>query len=205
MNLPDPAEAPARLANRILDDQDWAREKLAPFAGKVFTLGVGPVSARLAVTAAGRLETAPPTAPPDLGLVISPLAVPAFLANPARWNEFVREDGDAQLGGALKELARTLPWFVEAALAKALGNVAGQRVADTGRALLAFPEYAAQRVNESVGSYARDEAGLLAGAAQMPTLQEGVRDVTERVDALTKRFDALTARVETGKPRRVRG
>ena len=35
------------------------------------------------------------------------------------------EDGDAELGGALKELARTLPWFVEAALARALGPIGG--------------------------------------------------------------------------------
>ena len=191
MNFPDPADAPARLANRILDDEDWAREKLAAFAGKVFTLAVGPVSARLSITAEGRLETAAPAAPADLDLVISPLAVPAVLANPSRWNEFVRENGDAQLGGALKELARTLPWFVEAALARVLGNVAGRRVADTGRALLAFPEQAAQRVNESVASYARDEAQLLALASQMPALRDGVRDVTLRVDALAARIEPL--------------
>ena len=99
--------------------------------------------------------------------MLPPLSVPTFLANPARWNEFVREEGDAELGGALKELARTLPWFVEAALAKALGPLVGQRVADAGRRLLAFPEYAAQRVTEGVTSYARDEAGLLARSAQM--------------------------------------
>ncbi len=203
MKLPDPAEAPARLANRILSEEAWAREKLLPFAGKVFTLGVGPLVTRFSIAADGKLDQAPETAAVDLALVMSPLSVPSFLANPARWNEFVREDGDADLGGALKELARTLPWFVEAALAKALGPLAGQRVADAGRRLLAFPEYATERVTDGVASYARDEAQLLASSAQMRAFVDGIADTTPRVDALAQRFDALAARVAAGKPQSI--
>ena len=146
MKLPDPAAAPARMANRILAQESWAREKLVAFAGRVFTLAVGPVAARFLITEDGMLEVAAPSLPAALDLKLSPLSVPSFLANPSRWNEFVREEGDAELGGALKELARTLPWFVEAALANALGPLAGQRVAAAGRELLAFPEYASQRI-----------------------------------------------------------
>lgn len=204
MKLPDPASVPTRLANGILEQEGWAREKLAPFAGRVFTLAVGPVTTRFRIAGDGMLEKAEVAAPPDLALILSPLSVPAFLANPARWNEFVREEGDAELGGALKDLARTLPWFVEAALAKALGPVVGQRAADAGRRLLAFPEYATQRVGEGVASYARDEAGLLARSAQMRQFGEGVGDVAARVDGLEQRFDALSARAATGKPKPLR-
>ena len=204
MKLPDPAAVPARLANGILEQEGWAREKLAPFAGRVYTLAVGPLTTRFRITADGKLETAEAAAPPDLALSLSPLSVPAFLANPARWNEFVRETGDPELGGALKELARTLPWFVEAALAKALGPLVGQRAADAGRRLLAFPEYATQRVGEGVASYARDEAGLLARSAQMRQFGEGVGEITARVDALEQRFDALNTRAATGKPKPLR-
>ena len=124
MNFPSPADAPARIANGILETESWAREKLAPFAGRVFTLAVGPAATRFRIADDGKLETAEPSMPSDLDLVLSPLSVPAFLANPARWNEFVREEGDAALGGALKELARTLPWFVEAALRQGAGPAA---------------------------------------------------------------------------------
>ena len=82
--------------------------------------------------------------PPDLTLTLSPLGVPSLLANPARWGEFVTADGDAALAATLQELAQTLPWFVERAFASALGPILGQRVADAGRRLLAFPEYAAR-------------------------------------------------------------
>lgn len=195
--MPDAGEATARLANRLLQDQDWARGRLTPFAGRVIAWSVGPVRATMRVDADGGFEDAPADAAPDLALALSPLAVPAFLANPARWNEFVRETGDADLGGVLKDLAQTLPWFVEAALARALGPMAGQRAADTGRRLLGFPEYAAERMTESVVSYARDEAELLARGDAMRRFAEGIEHATARVDALEARIDALAARVTT--------
>ena len=190
----DATGTPVRMANHILAQEAWAREKLTPFAGRVFTLTIGPLAARFLITAEGMLDRAPHDMPADLRLVLSPRSVPAFLANPSRWNEFVREEGDVALGGACKELARTLPWFVEATLAKGLGPVAGQRVADAGRRMLAFPEYAAASVAEGVASFTRDESGLLAPAASMRAFSEGVSDTVARVDGLAQRFEVLAAR-----------
>jgi ubiquinone biosynthesis protein UbiJ len=187
-------DAPALLANRILEQEGWARDRLAPFAGRVFTVSVGPLTSGMRVDERGMLETAAATGPADLRLRLSPLAVPSFLAQPQRWNEFVTEDGDADFGGALKELAQTLPWFVEQAFARALGPILGQRAADAGRALLAFPEYAAQRVADSVSSYARDEAGLFARTDAMRRHAEGVHAVAAAAEALEARVDALAER-----------
>jgi len=195
MKWPDPATPPARIANRMLADQAWAREKLGAMAGRIFSLTVGPVTATWSIGADGTLASAPSGAAPDLKLTMSPFAVPSFLADPGRWNELMREDGDPALGGVLKELARTMPWFVEETFARALGPVAGQRVADAGRRLLGFPEYAAQRLSESVGSYARDEAGLLAHGRDFRLLREGIDQVALRVDALAARIDAIDPRI----------
>jgi len=191
MKWPDAGEAPARLANRMLADQDWAREKLAPFAGRVFTLKVGPLQAAWRIHEAGTLEAAAATAVADLRLSLPPWSVPSFLANPTRWNEFIREEGDADFGGALKELARTLPWFVEETFARALGPIAGQRVADAGRKLLGFPEYAAQRVADGAASYARDEAALLARGPDMRRFRESLEALEARIDAIAARIEAL--------------
>jgi ubiquinone biosynthesis protein UbiJ len=195
MKWPDPGEAPARLANRVIESQDWARATLAPLSGRSFSLAVGPLRAAWSVQEGGTLAAATSAATLQLQLTLSPLSVPSFLADPTRWNEFVQEEGDPELGGALKELARTLPWFVEETFAKALGPIVGQRVADAGRKLLAFPEFAAQRVVESAGSYARDEAGLLAHGADARRLREEIDEVAARIDALAQRVEALAPRV----------
>jgi ubiquinone biosynthesis protein UbiJ len=192
---PTPASIGSDLANRMLESESWARDKLAAHAERVFTLTVGPASGAFRIADTGALESvALADSTPDLRLFVSPFNVPAFLADPRHWNEYVREEGDVALGGTLKELALTLPWFIEKAFARALGPIAGQRAADVGRRLLGFPEYAADRVSESVARYARDEIQLLARGEELRRLTEETRAVATRVDALETRIDALSNR-----------
>jgi len=192
--VPDPSAA---LANRILERQPWAQERLAAHAGRSFVVGVGPVSTALRIEVSGRLAaTALAGLVPDLELTLSPIGVPSFLANPARWTEFVTESGDPALAATLKDLAQTLPWFAEQTFAAALGPIVGQRLADAGRRLLAFPEYAAARLAESLAGYARDEARLVAGAGHLHDFTEGTAALAARTDALAARLDALAARLD---------
>ena len=181
--------------NRMLADEPWARDRLAEHAGRAFMVRIGPVTAGFRVDAQGRLESAPLVgATPDLSLSLSPHNVPAFLADPSRWNELVTEEGDVELGGTLKELAQTLPWFVEKASAQILGPVVGKRLADAGRRMLEMPEYAATRVAANVGSYARDEAQVLAHPADFRALAEETAVLAARLDALGARLEALVGR-----------
>jgi ubiquinone biosynthesis protein UbiJ len=181
------------IANRTLGRESWAREKLAAHAGRVFAVGVGPLTAMFRIDAQGALEGVPSDAGmPDLRLALSPLDLPAFLADPRRWNEYVREDGDVALGGTLKELAQTLPWFVEQAFERAFGAIFGQRLADAGRHALAFPAQASSRLAQSVGRYARDEAHLIVRDDEMRVFAEETAAIAARVDALETRVAALT-------------
>lgn len=196
----DPATLAPALVNRALEHEGWAQTSLGAHAGRTFAINVGPATTRLRIDAAGRLEAAPRDGTvPDLTLAISPLSVPSFLANPRRWDEIVAASGDAALAATLKGLAETLPWFVERAFASALGPIAGQRVADAGRSLLAFPEYAASRVGESVASYARDEMPLATTSADARAFGEEVAAIALRVDAAASRVDALAARLATNR------
>jgi ubiquinone biosynthesis protein UbiJ len=191
----DPGEVPLHLANRMLQQQDWARARLAPFASRTLALTIGPMHVLWSIGEGGTLAAGTAGAAADLSLSISPLAVPALLADPARWNELVRESGDAELGGALKEIAQTTPWLIEKMLGDALGPVAGQRVADFGRSLLQIPRYAGERLADSAVSYARDEADLLAPAAAMRRFTNELAEVEGAVDALAARVAALSERL----------
>ncbi len=192
----DPAAVPAALANRVLGRESWARSSLAAHAGRVFVVVVGPVSNAMRIDASGTIESTPhPGAPPDLTLTISPLAVASLLADPARWDEFVAAEGDPALAVTLKGLAETLPWFIERALAGALGPIVGLRVADAGRRLLAFPAYAGGRVGASVASFVRDEVAITARAEEVRAAGDEIAAIVIRVDALATRVDALAARV----------
>jgi ubiquinone biosynthesis protein UbiJ len=189
-----PSAIPPAVVNRVLAREAWAQSCLAVHAGRTFALAVGPLSATMRVDASGTVEPAPATAVPDLKLALSPFSVPAFLSDPLRWDDLVEANGDPALATTLKGLAETLPWFVERVLAEALGPIVGQRMADMGRRLLALPEYAAQRVGESIGSFARDETRLATHDAHMRSLGSEVATLAHRTDALATRIDALAKR-----------
>jgi ubiquinone biosynthesis protein UbiJ len=186
MHALDPAIG---LANRVLEREDWARERLSAHAGRSVRLVCGPIASTLTIAPSGMLSPAQVAA--DLTLSISPLRLPALLADPERWSELVAADGDAAVAATLADLARTLPWFVEQAFASALGPLIGTRVADAGRALLALPERAAQSFGASLTSYARDEAGFGVGANTLADFSAEVAAVAARVDALALRLDQV--------------
>lgn len=176
---------------RILAGEPWARERLAEFAGRSFIVRAGPLVQAFRIGQDGIPEPLPAPPVADLTLTLSPLAVPSLLAAPGRWNEFVTEAGDPALATTLRELAITLPWFVERILARALGPIAGQRLADAGRRMLALPGYVTTRLATSLGGYARDEAGVLAGHADAARLTEDEQVLAARTEALEARIAAL--------------
>ena len=181
--------------NRVLADEPWARDRLAVHAGRAFSLRVGPLTSEFRIDGQGALDEPAAGAKPYFVVTLSPFNVPAFLANPARWNELVTEEGDVELGGTLKELAQTLPWFVEKLCARTLGPIVGQRVADAGKRMLELPEYATKRIGDNVGSYARDEVEVLAHPADLQVQRDESAALQTRIDALVARIDALAARL----------
>jgi ubiquinone biosynthesis protein UbiJ len=186
----------AEAVNRTLERETWARERLAAHAGRTVRFVVGPARAAFAIDTGGQLHEA--VATPDLTLSVSPLRLPALLAQPGRWPELVTADGDAALAATLAELALTLPMFVEQAFARAFGPIVGQQFADVGRRLLAMPEYAAQRVGDSVARFVGDEANVAVPAAEARAFAADVTALANEVDGLAARIDALAVGASRG-------
>ncbi|MEO8738146.1 MAG: SCP2 sterol-binding domain-containing protein [Casimicrobiaceae bacterium] len=179
----------AEAVNRTLERETWARERLAAHAGRTVRFVVGPARATFAIDTDGRLHAA--VATPDLTLSVSPLRLPALLAQPGRWTELVSADGDAALVATLADLALTLPMFVEQAFARAFGPIVGQQFADAGRRLLVMPEYSAQRVGDSIARFVGDEGNIAVPGAQGRAFAADVATLASEVDALATRIDAL--------------
>lgn len=189
-----PASIPARIVNRALAQEDGLRAKLAAHAGSAFRIACGPADASLAIDADGALHEAEADVVPALTLTMRARDVPTLLHDPSRFDALVRADGDAALAATLRDLAATMPWFVERLFGAAFGNVLGQRLADAGRRLLGFPGDAAARFGANVKSYVGEETELGVSHPAAAAFEGDVRDLAARVDALAARIDALAAR-----------
>ena len=196
-----PDDAAAAFANRALERESWARQRLAAHAGRTFSMVAGPFVTALRIDPTGLLEPhALADGPADLRLAVMPWAVPGLLADPGRWDAAVTSTGDAGLAATLRELAQTTPFWIEQFMSRWLGPVVGQRVAGAGRELLGFPEQATERVVDSVARYMRDETGWLASGDEGRVFAQQNAVLAERVVALEQRLDNLARTLAAIRP-----
>ncbi|MEP6942135.1 MAG: hypothetical protein ABI981_04330 [Betaproteobacteria bacterium] len=186
----DPVRA---LINRTLDGEAWARERLRAHAGASFRVIVGLASVTHAIDASGRLGEA--TGEPNLTLTISPLRLPALMAQPSRWPDIVQAQGDPALASTLAELASTAPLFAEQALAKVVGPVIASQLAVAGSSAMQIPEYAAQRVGDSVAGYVGEQSDAVVDKLEARAFASEVAALSADVDALAARVDSAVARL----------
>lgn len=181
--------AAASAANRILDRERWARERLAPFAGRVVEAACGPSRTRLRIEPTGHVVAT--SDPVDVSLRLSPLNAGSFLAEPARFSELVEVSGEAELGATIGELATALPWIVEDVMVRVAGPFAGPAIARMGKRALELPGFIAGKLSGNAARYVTEEAVPSIKQATLRAFAADVASLVERIDALEARVSRI--------------
>ncbi|MCU0804098.1 MAG: SCP2 sterol-binding domain-containing protein [Burkholderiales bacterium] len=184
-------DAPATAAiNHLLSAEEWARERLAPFAGRSVEFRLPPLpDLRIAILESGLVAGAEGALPPDLVVRIPPAALPRILARDDAAIREVAIDGDTELARAVEFLFRHLRWE---------GDVPAHRIASTGRAFAAWQRDAGERLARNFAEYFTEENPLLARPAEVRRFGEEVDALRDDVERLAKRIARL---LERGGPR----
>jgi ubiquinone biosynthesis accessory factor UbiJ len=185
-----PAVAFCFVLNHLLGAEPWARERLAPFAGETLELRAPPLPAlRLSILPGGTVEAA--SAMPGLLMTLKP----EFLVGLARGEEHalrsVAVEGNAELAAEVLVLARQLRWEMEEDLSRLFGDIAAHRIAEAGRAFVAWHLDAAQRLAGAAADYVTDEKPFLTRRAELDTLAESVAQLRDAIARLDKRLERL--------------
>jgi len=185
-----PAVAFSFVLNRLLEDEPWARERLAPFAGETLELRAPPLPAlRLAVLEGGRVQAG--DADPSLTMTLKPDLLPALARGEEHAARSVDVHGDGRLASEVLFLARHLRWDMEEDLSRLFGDVVAHRMAGAVRAFAAWHVDAAQRVAGSLVDYATDEKQLLVRKIEFGTLAEPLARLRDSIARLEKRLNLL--------------
>lgn len=207
------AAAIFRAFGHLLRQNDWARAKLAMFAGRTVWIGVeapstgfGPAPhVRARVTEQGLLEaieTAPgsvdanrPAAAPmpdDVQMTLRPslgAAIALLRSGPRGLTPHLRLDGEVMLAAALGEVAEQIRWDVEEDLSRLTGDVVARRIGrGVESARDAFRDLRT-RIESSAGRHLAGEAGQLVGRAQL----DSFRSAIDTLEARVSRLEAPTA------------
>jgi ubiquinone biosynthesis protein UbiJ len=181
--------------NHLLASEDWARERLAPFAGKHVSIAAPPLpELKLRVLAGGLVGAADASAQDDLAITVKSGALPHLASRDEALLQHVEIKGNAELANAVQFLFRNLKWDVEDDLSKIFGDIAARRMAQVGRDIAAWQQDAALRAGQNFAEYLTEEQPLIARAADVERFNRDVEALRDDLARLEARLARLTGR-----------
>ncbi len=189
------SQAAIALLNRWLAREAWARERLAPFAGRVARLALPPFAVVFAVAPEGTLAALPthPHPHPDVTLTADTTALPFLWVDTKALLRNVKLQGDAEFAQALGFVLQNLKPEPEEDLAPWMGDAAAVRVVGLVRAAFAQLSDMGKRLSTATADYLVAEEPILASKQDVDDFVQAVnalRDATARVQAHVEQLSA---------------
>jgi ubiquinone biosynthesis protein UbiJ len=183
------SQAAIALLNRLLVRESWAREKLAPFAGRVARLELPLLVVMFAIGEGGTLTAAQGEA--SVSLIVDTAALPSLLTDPKALMRNVKLQGDAEFAQALGFVLQNLKPEPEEDLAPFVGDAAAVRIVGFARAAFAQALDAGKRLSETAADYFVAENPLIATKEDVETFVREVNELRDATDRLEQRISRL--------------
>jgi ubiquinone biosynthesis protein UbiJ len=186
------SNAAAAVLNHMLAREPWARERLAPFAGRSARLQAAPFSVQLGIAADGNFSA--DTGSPTVTIGVDAAALPRVLLEPKAALRNVRLDGDAEFAQALSNVLQKLRPEPEEELARFVGDAAAVRIVSLLRAALAGAREAGNRLAVQTADYLIAENPMLVSRQEMAAFATEVARLRDDLERLAKRIELKAKR-----------
>jgi ubiquinone biosynthesis protein UbiJ len=178
------------LLNRLLARETWARECLAPHAGRGARIDCGPFAVRFDVGPDGTLQAARTDAP-AVTIAFDVAALPRALFDPSAVSRGIRLAGDAEFALALSRVLQNLRPEPAEELSRFVGDAAAERIVGLLRAGLARMRDGNARFAETAATYFVSETSMLVARAEADAFARDVAALSDAAERLARRIDAL--------------
>jgi ubiquinone biosynthesis protein UbiJ len=189
------------FTNHLLAGEDWARDRLAGFAGKTASLQLGSqMSVWVRISETGLLERTVAESPPTVSIQLPADAPVRALSDRASLFASATIAGSAELAETLGFVFRNLRWDAEHDLSQLVGDVLARRGLQLAARLARWQVSGARNLALGVAEYLTEEAPAI-------TRRRDVERFCSEVDALRDdlaRCEKRLARAEAGDSRPVR-
>lgn len=186
-------QAAVTVLNRMLGREEWAREKLAPFAGRVVRLEALPFSLQWAVAQGGTLAANDDDGAPAVTIGLALSSLPFALLDPQAATKDVRLQGDAEFAQALSFVLQNLRPEPEEELSRFVGDAAAMRIVGLVRLSASHWRELAERMLDNTANYIVTENPMVVGRDEVADFVADVTRLRDDVARLEKRID-LAAR-----------
>ncbi len=176
------------VLNRMLARESWARDRLAPFAGRTARFEAPPFALALKVAEGGEFADAQ-RADPVVTVGLDLAALPLALGDPQAALRNVSLKGDAEFAQALAFVLQNLRPEPEEELSRFIGDAAAQRIVGLLRLSASHWRQLAERMLDSSAHYLVTENPMLVGRAEVDEFNAAVSRLRDDVARLEKRVE----------------
>lgn len=182
-------QATVAVLNRMLEGEAWARERLAPFAGRTARIEAPPFALQWSVAEGGRLAASGEAAEPAVTVGLALATLPFALVDPQAATRGVKLQGDAEFAQALSFVLQNLRPEPEEELSRLLGDAAATR-------LVAFLRVSASHWREFAGRMLDNTANYIVAENPMVVARDEVAAFVQEVARLRDDVARLEKRIE---------
>jgi ubiquinone biosynthesis protein UbiJ len=180
----------AAALNHLIESENWARDRLRPFAGRLIRIEAGGLCGGFRVSNDGTLADASDrAADADVVIQIPSEAAAKLPGGLAGLFGTARVSGSAELAEAFGFVLRNLRWDAEADLARLVGDIAAHRIVSGAGAFRDRLALASQRLTANVVEAAVEEF-------QWVVKPEDAAGFCSEVDRLRDDLARLEARID---------
>lgn len=184
------SSAATTLLNRMLAREGWAREKLAPFAGRQARFEAAPFAMTLKIADDGTFIASDNDEPAvTIGVTLSSLPLAMF--DPQAAMKDVRLSGDAELAQALAFVLQNLRPEPEEELSRFFGDAAAQRMVGFMRASASQWKQIAENMLDNTAHYVVTENPMVVGRDDLETFGQDVNRLRDDLARIEKRIERM--------------
>jgi ubiquinone biosynthesis protein UbiJ len=187
-------DAALKLVNHLLAGEDWARQRLAAFAGQRARLELGAFALPLTISAGGLFVAGDRAAPASVTITLPADAPLRALTDRRSLLASARLSGSAELAECLGFVLRNLRWDAEADLARLVGDIAAHRLVAGGRQFVRWHQRQAKNLALNLAEYFTEESPTIARRPDIADFCVEVAALPAELARIEARIAALEAR-----------
>ena len=189
-----------RFLQHLTNHNNWSREHLLPFAGKVVQFDIAFIKTNLLILEDGSLSIAGETASPAANIHAPPSLLLRILSGDERAKTQIKIEGDSHFATELSKVLQHMRWDIEEDLSKIVGDIAANKSVAASKKV--FGEAKKQTINaaEMLTEFWQEEKPILAKKrhveafnAEVDTLRSDVARFEKKLAKLIKKLAESSA------------
>jgi ubiquinone biosynthesis accessory factor UbiJ len=186
----------AAFLQHITNQNNWSRQYLLAFSGKVVQFNIAFISTSLLILEDGSLGIAPKNAMADAIIHIPPSLALRLLAKDEAAKMCIKIEGDTHLASELSKILQHMRWDIEEDMSKLVGDIPANKIASLTKKTATMSKEQAINLAEMLTEYWQEEKPILAKKWQVEQFNADVDTVRSDFARLEKKLEKLKKMIQ---------